>query len=328
MTNYKKIIESFKGKKILVIGDVMIDQYIWGKVDRISPEAPIPIVSVTKREERLGGAANVALNIKTLGAQPIIATIIGNDLKGVKFKELCNEANILTDGLIESTHRPTTTKTRVIGHSQHLLRVDEESDKPLNNNEESSFLNQLIKVFNNHSIDAIIFEDYDKGCITHNVISFVHQLAKTKNIPITVDPKHRNFMIYKECTLFKPNLKELALGLKTDISKEKVLEQVPLLCKEFMQLQHHQIMMVTLSELGVYITNQNEAYHIPTQVRNLADVSGAGDTVISTATLCLCSGLSIKDIAFISNVAAGIVCEKVGVVPIEKNELIQKLLQP
>ncbi|MCX7862168.1 MAG: bifunctional ADP-heptose synthase [Bacteroidales bacterium] len=325
MHNYKDIIKKFREKTILVIGDVMLDQYIWGKVERISPEAPIPIVSVTHREERLGGAANVALNIKTLGAKPIIACVIGNDIKAKRFIELCKEQEILTNGIIESTFRPTTVKTRVIGHNQHLLRVDEENDKPLQNNEEVLLLNKILEIIEQFKIDAIIFEDYDKGCITPNLIQFVQTLAKTRQIPITVDPKHRNFMQYYECTLFKPNLKELTIGLKTDIEKEKILDQLPTLCTEFMKLKRHHTIMVTLSELGVYIANHQESFHIPTQVRNLADVSGAGDTVISTATLCLTLGLNIKDIAIISNIAAGIVCEKVGVVPIFKDELEQRL---
>lgn len=325
MSHLKDIVHQFEHKTILVIGDVMIDQYIWGKVERISPEAPIPIVSVSHREERLGGAANVALNIRTLGANAIMVSILGNDIKAQRFKELCLEKNINIEGIVQSQERPTTVKTRVIGHNQHLLRVDEESDKPLSNFEESLILEQILKIIENYRIDAIIFEDYDKGCITHNVIQLVLSLAKTRNIPVTVDPKHRNFMTYKACTLFKPNLKELATGLKTDIDKQHVLEQVPSLCKEFMNRQHHQIMMVTLSELGVFIANQNESHHIPTQVRNLADVSGAGDTVIATATLSLASGAGIKELATISNIAAGVVCEKVGVVPIQKEELLQRL---
>lgn len=325
MSHLKDIVNKFEQKTILVIGDVMVDQYIWGKVERISPEAPIPIVSVSHREERLGGAANVALNITTLGAKAIMVSTVGNDIKAQRFKELCLEQNISIDGIVQSQERPTTVKTRVIGHNQHLLRVDEESDKPLSNLEEAILLERILKIVENNRIDAIIFEDYDKGCITHNIIQFVLSLAKTRHIPVTVDPKHRNFMMYKECTLFKPNLKELAIGLKTDIDKQRILEQIPSLCKEFMNRQHHQIMMVTLSELGVFIANQNESYHIPTQVRNLADVSGAGDTVIATATLCLASGAGIKDLATISNTAAGVVCEKVGVVPIQKEELLQRL---
>ncbi len=324
MNKYKNYIESFKNLNILVIGDVMLDQYIWGKVERISPEAPIPIVSVTRREERLGGAANVAINIRTLGSNPIIASIIGQDIKGKRFKELCQENNIDISGILETNKRPTTTKTRVIGHSQHLLRVDEETDQPIIE-EETTLTKQILKIIENNKIDAIIFEDYDKGVITENIINFTIQLANNLNIPVTVDPKHRNFLNYKNCSLFKPNLKELATGLKTEIDKNNLFSQLHNMCSTLIEKNGHKAIMVTLSEQGIFITNKNEHHHIPTQVRDLVDVSGAGDTVISAATLCMASQMSLNDIAFVSNVAAGIVCEKVGVVPIHKNELIEKL---
>jgi len=326
MSNMNHVIESFKNLSVLVIGDVMIDEYMWGKVERISPEAPIPIVAIERREERLGGAANVALNIKSLGAKPIIASIIGNDLRAKRFKQLCLNENIETIGLVDSKHRPTTTKTRVIGHNQHLLRVDEEIVTPLSHDEEKLFIEKINELFSSQKIDAIVFEDYDKGCITKKVIDTITKKAQRLAIPVTVDPKHRNFMTYKGVDLFKPNLKELAIGLKTDIQKENLLQQLPVLCREFMQRQHHKAMMVTLSELGMFIINGKEQYHIPTQVRDLADVSGAGDTVIATATLCLALGISLFDVAHISNAAAGIVCEKVGVVPIEKEELLKRLV--
>lgn len=319
------LIESFKNLRVLVIGDVMIDEYMWGKVERISPEAPIPIVAIDRREERLGGAANVALNIKSLGATPIIASIIGNDIRSERLKHLCQDVKIETIGFVESKQRPTTTKTRIIGHNQHLLRVDEEITLPLLHEEEKWFIKRINELFSSQKIDAVVFEDYDKGCITKKVIENVTNIAHALAIPVTVDPKHRNFMSYKGVDLFKPNLKELAIGLKTDIHKENILQQLPALCQEFMQRQHHKAMMVTLSELGMFIINDHEQYHIQTQVRDLADVSGAGDTVIATATLCLAKGMKLYDIANISNIAAGIVCERVGVVPIEKDELIKRL---
>lgn len=318
-------IESFKNLKVLVIGDVMIDEYIWGKVERISPEAPIPIVTIEKREDRLGGAANVALNIKKLGAEPILCSVIGNDSKGGLFKHLCLSANIDTYGLLESQNRPTTTKTRIIGHNQHLLRVDNEVDTPLNTKDENKFIQHVLFLLDDFKFDAILFEDYDKGCITENLIEKVLNEASKRNILVTVDPKHRNFMNYKNIDLFKPNLKELAIGLKTDINKTKLMDELPLLCQKFMNQLGHKSIMVTLSELGMFIINKNEYHHIPTFVRELVDISGAGDTVIATATLCMALGMSVYDMAYISNVAAGIVCEKVGVVPISKEELIKRL---
>jgi rfaE bifunctional protein kinase chain/domain len=325
MKSYISVVESFKKLTVLVIGDVMLDEYVWGKVERISPEAPIPVVSIERREERLGGAANVALNLKTLGAHPIICSVIGNDAKGKLFKRLCKKAAISTDGLLVSQHRPTTSKTRIIGHSQHLLRVDDEIDTLLNSKEEKDFLKNLAYIISSKKIDAVVFEDYDKGCITANVIHEVTQLALQKKIPVTVDPKHRNFMNYSRVTLFKPNLKELAIGLKTDIHKETLMTQLPELCKTFMKQQHIETMLVTLSEHGMFIINKTTSHHIPTQVQDLADVSGAGDTVIATATLCLALKIPLYDVACIANAAAGIVCERVGVVPIYKDELILKV---
>jgi len=325
MKNYISKIESFKNIHVLVIGDVMLDEYVWGKVERISPEAPIPIVSIERREERLGGAANVALNIKTLGAEPVICSIIGNDMHGQSLKKMCKKENITTEGILVSKHRTTTNKTRIIGHSQHLLRVDDEMDTILNADDEKMFLSSIKHELTHKKMDAILFEDYDKGCITDKIIHEVIRLATKKNIPVAVDPKHRNFMNYAGVSLFKPNLKELSIGLKTDIPQNKLSTILPLLCKKFMQKQKINAMMVTLSELGMFVINQEESYYIPTQVHDLADVSGAGDTVIATATLCLAMNMKLYDMAYLANIAAGIVCEKVGVVPIYKKELVQKL---
>jgi len=322
-----EIVEQFSKFTVLVIGDVMVDQYIWGKVDRISPEAPVPIVQVTKREERLGGAANVALNLKKLGANTIIASVIGNDIRAKKFKDLCNENGIKIDGLIQTNTRQTTAKTRIIGHSQHLLRVDEENDTPINNQDETLLINQILKILENNDVSAIIFEDYDKGVITPNLINLIIKVANEKNIPVTVDPKHRNFNNYINCDLFKPNLKELTAGLKVDINKNTIREQLPDICNAFMKEKKHKLLMVTLSENGIFITNNKEWYFSPAKVRELADVSGAGDTVIAIATLALVNNLNMQDIANISNIAAGIVCEKVGVVPITKDELKKRLYE-
>lgn len=326
MNSINNILDFFSEKTILVIGDVMIDEYIWGRVERISPEAPIPIVAVEKKEHRLGGAANVALNIRSLGANVIIASVIGKDVYGDLFFSLCRDSFIKTDAIIISEYRPTTCKTRVIGQKQHLLRVDSEVENPLLVTEQQALMVSIEKVIDNNTIDAIIFEDYDKGCITPELINNITELAIKNNIPITVDPKHRNFMHYKKVSLFKPNLKELAIGLKIDIRKDKLIEELPLMCGQFMQQQKHKAVMITLSEQGMFVMNDSGVYyHIPTQARDVADVSGAGDTVIATATLCLTAGLSLNEIARISNIAAGIVCEKVGVVPVDKQELRKRI---
>ncbi len=319
-----KKFEEFNSKNILIIGDVMIDAYMWGDVNRISPEAPVPIISVEKRENRLGGAANVALNIKALGANPIICSVIGDDDKGRIFTSLLQKRNITNEGIYISKNRITTTKTRIISQAQHLLRVDEETSDVLQKQIEKDFLAQIIKIIDSKKIDAIIFEDYDKGVITENIIYTIVNLANKKNIFTSVDPKKRNFLLYKAVSLFKPNLKEMLEGLKIDIdktNKEEIFDTVKILQEKL----NAKYVFTTLSELGVYIRSAEEGKYFPAIIRQIADVSGAGDTVISVATLCLCVGMNISEIAYISNLSGGIVCEKVGVIPIEKNILIKNI---
>lgn len=317
----ESLFKSFSSYNILVIGDVMIDSYMWGKVDRISPEAPVPVVSILKREDRLGGAANVALNLRSMGANPVICAVIGKDLKGKLFLELCRENSIETDGIIETDKRPTTIKTRVIGGNQHLLRVDEEISSPVSEKVSNDLTNCIFSVLKNKKIDAIIFEDYDKGSVTPELINSVTKEAGKLKIPVCVDPKKRNFLAYKNVTLFKPNFRELNEGLKLNLDK-KDFKGIFNACVNFQKEKNISELMVTLSEQGIFISDGRSFHTIPTQVRDVADVSGAGDTVISIATLCKAAGLNIAETAAISNIAGGIVCEKVGVVPVEKEQLL------
>lgn len=320
----KSIFDSFESKKILIIGDVMIDSYMWGRVDRISPEAPIPVVSVTNIENRLGGAGNVALNIKAMGATPILCSVIGKDIHESVFFNLLASQNLFSQGIISSAERKTTIKTRVISDGHHLLRVDEEITKNLDPETESKLIQKIAEIILSEKIDAIIFEDYDKGVITSKVIETTVDLANSKNIPVSVDPKKRNFNNYKNVTLFKPNFKELVEGLKLDIRKTDI-QKIHEAAVQFQKTNKITYAMVTLSEQGVCISNSENYFHIPAAVRDIADVSGAGDTVISVATLCLLSELSLKEIAHISNMAGGLVCEKVGVVTIDKKLLFDEL---
>ncbi|HBS88692.1 MAG: carbohydrate kinase [Bacteroidetes bacterium GWF2_38_335] len=324
--DFKKLFESFNNKNILIIGDVMVDAYIWGKVERISPEAPVPVVSITQRENRPGGAANVALNIKALGANPIICSVIGEDEKGLIFKDMLKSNGMISDAILTCSLRKTTSKTRVISNGQHLLRVDEEITSPLDHETEQSFIAHLATIIKYKKIDAIIFEDYDKGVITPTVIDNLVNIAGKLNIPVTVDPKKNNFCNYNGVTLFKPNFKELKEGLKLDIEKgdfEGLFKAALVLHKEYQQ----KFVMITLSELGVFISDGEKYQVIPAEFRDIVDVSGAGDTVISVATLCLCLGLPTEEIARVSNCAGGLVCEKVGVVPINKDELLTEILK-
>ncbi len=320
MEHIDDFLNSVKDKKVLVIGDVMIDAYLWGDVNRISPEAPVPIVSVTKRENRLGGAANVALNLNSLGAIPIICSVIGSDEDAVTFQALMKKRNLPTSGIVFSEQRKTTRKTRVISDGQQLLRVDDELSKPIKPEVEAELIEKIDKLLVEESIAAIIFEDYDKGVITPNVIRKVSEMANMYNIPTTVDPKKRNYNHYQNITLFKPNFKEFIEGSNLELSKndyEGIFNYAKILISD----KNLKYIFVTLSESGVFICNKDEYLVVPAEIRQIADVSGAGDTVISVATLMLMQDFEMKSIAEISNKSGGLVCEKVGVVPISPEDL-------
>lgn len=328
--DYADVFKRFSSLNILIVGDVMVDSYWWGKVERISPEAPVPVCSVKKKENRLGGAANVALNVAAMGAKPIICSVVGDDMEGRILKGLFQEQNINTDGLLFSTERCTTVKTRVLGNKSQMLRIDEETELPLSDNEQAAFLQRIEKIIESNKPNAIIFQDYDKGVITKDLIECLVAVAKSKSIPTCVDPKKRNFPFYKNVSLFKPNLKELREGLKADIEtpKEEVLYQAALTLH---QKQGIEKVFITLSEYGVFIadfTSQEPKVEMqPAYLRKIADVSGAGDTVISVASLCMALGLDALETAKISNMSGGLVCESVGVVPIDKEKLLSELLK-
>jgi len=320
---------NFNNLRVLIMGDVMIDGYLWGKVERISPEAPVPIVSVTKIENRLGGAANVALNIAALGATPVICSVVGDDEKGKLFDSLLAENNLSSSGIVKSTTRPTTVKTRVISSGQHLLRVDEEKTTPLNSKEEALLLERFEALVKAEKFDVLIFQDYNKGVLTAQVIEKVTARCNELNISTAVDPKKDNFLAYKNVSLFKPNLKELREGLKVDINGN-LLDSVKSAVLKLESILQNKTTLVTLSEYGV-VVNQNENFtHIPAHDRKIIDVSGAGDTVISVAALCLALKLEPEILANLSNLAGGLVCEKVGVVPIDKDQFFNEacLLNP
>ena len=318
MTN---IFEKFNSLNVLIIGDVMIDSYIWGKVERISPEAPVPVVRVTKKENRLGGAANVALNIQSLGACPYICAVIGDDSDGENFLSLLKAQGLSDEGLIKIKTRPTTVKTRIIAHNKQIARVDAETERNLSSSNSLLVLNKIKQIIADHRIDAIIFEDYDKGLITKELIDKTVKLAETMGIITVVDPKKRNFHAYKCVQLFKPNLKELREGLKIEIDPSNI-EQIEQAVEKLKKQLGAKTVMLTLSEHGVYVSSANGNKHIPAHKRNIADVSGAGDTVIATAALCLAAGLNEFKTAEIANLAGGLVCEHVGVVPIDKARLL------
>ncbi len=322
----QQIFDSFNNLKVLIIGDVMIDAYMWGAVHRISPEAPVPIVSITKKENRLGGAANVALNIQAMGASPILCSVVGNDDGSKLFFDLLKKQKLSAKGIIKSKNRITTVKTRVIGGNHQMLRVDEEIETSLNTNETDALAEQIKKLAVSEKAAVIIFEDYDKGCITPALIKNIVTFAKQKNIPTVVDPKRKNFMSYNGVTLFKPNLKELKEGLKLDFD-HSITKELDKVAADFIKKQNINTLLVTLSEKGIYTHSSNTKKLIPAHIRNISDVSGAGDTVISLAALCLALNLPPVVSAALANLAGGLVCEKIGVVPIDKKQLFDEAVQ-
>lgn len=318
-----QLFESFKDLKVLVIGDVMIDAYLWGKVDRISPEAPVPVITVTEREDRLGGAANVALNVAAMGAQPIVCAVAGKDSKGDSLASLLSKRGLASKGIVYSGSRPTTIKSRVISGHQHIVRVDEESTRPLDAEEEQAFLKNLECIIHDEKPDVVIFEDYNKGLLTPNVITRAIEFSSKAGIPTAVDPKKANFFSYKGVTLFKPNLKELREGLKVEFDKKDQQALRSAVNKLEAEIKNR-ISLITLSEEGVYVKEGKVESRIPAHIRKISDVSGAGDTVISVAALCLAQDTDSAFLAALANLAGGLVCERVGVVPIDRDQLLKE----
>jgi len=322
----QKLFNSFNDLTCLIIGDVMVDAYIWGKVNRISPEAPVPVFEAKNRENRLGGAANVALNIQALGAKPILCGIIGDDVKGKIFETTLLDQNLSNQGIIKSDNRLTTCKTRIISSSHHLLRVDEEIIEPINDEDSEKLIQNIKKLINKEKIDVVIFEDYDKGLLNAKIIQELISYLNEREIPICVDPKKDNFHNYKGATLFKPNFKEFSNGLKEEIKKGDI-DTLMKYAEKFLNQYNIQNIIITLSEYGVLLYNQNDQVHIQAEPRNISDVSGAGDTVISIASLAYCVGIRGKELISLVNLAGGLVCEEVGVVPINKAKLKSEFIK-
>lgn len=316
--NWYKIFDQFAQQKVLVIGDAMIDSYMWGDIYRESPEANVPVVNIERYEKRLGGAANVAKNIANLGATPVLCSVIGNDNQD--FFELMNKQGLNTEGILKE-NRKTTIKTRIISNNKHQLRVDEEDTFPIQS--EDTFIENTVSLMSDASI--IIFQDYNKGILTPTVIKKLISAAKIKNIPIAVDPKKDNFWAYQGVDLFKPNLKELNDACNTQIlgsSISKIENQAKAVRKRL----NAKSVLLTLSENGVFHI-KNQSFHQAAFKRNIVDVSGAGDSVIAAAALALSLGLPSQELCTISNLSGGLVCEEAGVVPIHKEKLLATLTQ-
>src|SRR6185312_5445074 len=318
-----QLFSQFSKMKVAVIGDVMLDTYWWGNVERISPEAPVPVVAVSKREQRIGGAGNVALNVQALGASVSLLTILGDDEDGYQLKKLLEEKNIGTDFILKSKKRITTNKIRIISRNQQMMRLDAEIVYDIDDTDEEKLQNQIEKYITNKKPDVVIFEDYNKGILTKNIIANTISFCRKNQVTTAVDPKRKNFFCYQNATLFKPNLNEAITGLNL-LPEEISPELLSDIHGQLKAKLDHDISLITLSEKGVFYQEENNKNILPSHRRNIADVSGAGDTVIAVASLIYAATKDIALAAKIANIAGGIVCEEVGTVAINKEKLLQE----
>ncbi|MFI5151803.1 MAG: bifunctional heptose 7-phosphate kinase/heptose 1-phosphate adenyltransferase [Chitinophagales bacterium] len=321
--DFDHLFQQFPDVKIGVIGDLMLDTYWWGHVERISPEAPVPVVSLDKREYRIGGAGNVALNLASLGAKVNVLSVIGEDDDGQTLKELLDQNRIQTKYLLKSDNRVTTNKTRIISMNQQMMRLDSEMTKDLSSEDQQKIVQTLAKFLEKEKPRVLIFEDYNKGILSEKVIKESLKLCKSHQVITAVDPKKKNFFSYLGADIFKPNLKEVREGL--NILLEKV--DLPALIRIHGKLAekiHHHISLITLSEKGLFYQHDDQARIFPSHLRNIADVSGAGDTVIAVASLVYAATKDVKLMAEIANIAGGLVCEEVGTVAINKSLLLKE----
>jgi len=321
--DFDKLFAQFNGIKVGVIGDVMLDTYWWGHVDRISPEAPVPVVALDKREFRIGGAGNVALNLVSLGAQVAALSVTGQDDDGERLKGLFKEFNINTDYLLQTSARITTNKVRIISRNQQMMRLDSETTKDLTAEVEQALLEKVAAYIVTEKPQAIVLEDYNKGVLTERVIKEVIALCKQHRVITTVDPKRKNFFAYAGVDIFKPNMKEVKDGLNLLVDDVNMASLTDIHQQLQEKLQHH-ISFITLSEKGVFYHNHETSRIIPSHLRNIADVSGAGDTVIAVASLIYTATKSIDLMAEVANIAGGLVCEEVGTVAINKEKLLEE----
>lgn len=321
-----KLFADISKLKVAIIGDVMLDTYWWGTVDRISPEGPVPVVAVTKREQRIGGAGNVALNVSCLGADVTLLTVLGKDEEGEKLKSLLEKNNIDARLILFSNKRITSNKIRIIGRNQQMMRLDAEVTNDLEMSDEERLINSIEKYIETKNPDVIILQDYNKGVLTLPVIKRVIELCRKKNIVCTADPKRKNFFAYIGVTIFKPNLKEVkeSLHILSDEINEEVLTEIH---QQLKQKLDHSISLITLSEKGMFYEDETGSKIIPSHLRNVADVSGAGDTVIAIASLIYAATKDLHLSAEIANIAGGMVCEEVGTAAIDKAKLLEECKQ-
>ena len=322
-TDFNTLFDDFASVKIGVIGDVMLDTYWWGHVERISPEAPVPVVTLDNKEYRIGGAGNVALNLVSLGAKASILSVIGEDEDGGRLSSLFQEKGISIDYLQTSASRITTNKIRIISRNQQMMRLDNEISRDLSSDEEAALLSKVEKYLATEKPDILIFEDYNKGVLTDSLIGKVIALCKKSGVFTAVDPKKKNFFSFKGVDIFKPNLKEVKEGLNVQIS-EVNSHSLQSIHKLLQQQLSHRISFITLSEHGVFYQDDHQSQLIPSHMRSIADVSGAGDTVIAVASLVFASTKKMELAAAVANIAGGLVCEEVGTVAINRERLMSE----
>ncbi len=319
----KEIANNVNGKKVAVVGDLMLDGYYWGDVKRISPEAPVPVVEIENEFFRFGGAANVVLNVKSLGGIPIPFGVIGEDQEGEIFQNKLEESRIKDNGIIISTERPTTVKVRVIANKQHIVRIDKEVKHNIHEELENQLLGKIESSVS--ELDAIILQDYNKGVLTPNIISSVIKIANDNGCTIAVDPKFLNFFSYAGVSVFKPNKKETEDAFNISITSDTDIEKALRLLNEKLQAEN---ILLTLGEKGIaLLDSQDNVTRVATKARKVADVSGAGDTVIATLTTAMAAGASFTEAAFLANFAGGLVCEEMGIVPIDPDKLFNEVLE-
>lgn len=323
MMNFEQLFAHFTEIKVAIVGDLMLDTYWWGNVDRISPEAPVPVVALKQKELRVGGAANVALNSMSLGAKTTVLSVIGKDDDGKELLRLLTEAGIETRYVLASEERITTNKTRIMSRNQQMMRLDAEITQDISKEQEAALLMQVEQLFTSDKPDVLILEDYNKGVLTGSLISSLVTLCKKHGVITSVDPKKKNFLSYKGVTIFKPNLKEVKEGLHllADTLTLSSLKEIHTALQSHLQ---HEVSFITLSEKGVFYQQGAEYRLIPTHIRNIADVSGAGDTVIAVASLVYAATKNMHMAAEMANIAGGLVCEEVGTAPISKARLLQE----
>jgi rfaE bifunctional protein kinase chain/domain len=319
-----KYVDLFRKTRILVVGDIVLDHYIWGKVSRISPEAPVPVVNVTRENLLLGGATNVVNNIHVLGGCVSVCGVIGHDEAGRQLLHLLRTQGIGTDGLIVDPARPTTIKTRIIAHSQQVVRFDRESKARIERDTHKQifdFVKQQVK----EGINAIVLSDYCKGVVTSDLVRDIVKLAKRNKVIVSVDPKVSHFGMYSGVTILTPNINEASIGSKIEIDDDKTLFMAGSLLLKRLKCD---AVLITRGEQGMSLFEHGgKVTHIPTVARDVFDVTGAGDTVISTLTLAMASGANMVDAAKISNYAAGIVVGVVGTATVKPEELKQSIEQ-